>query len=161
MAESLAAVCDVAATYGLGVDIEFMGWRRVDSLGEAIRVLEAAQVRNGGVLIDALHLARTGGSPADLKAVSPGLIRSVQICDAPAAGPCDEAGVIREARSGRLPPGEGELPLPELVAALPAEAAISVEVPVESALPPERRLKHLFDAATTLLERRCATGAKI
>ena len=38
---------------------------------------------------------------------------------------------IQEARSGRLPPGQGTLPLRELIAELPSGTALSVEVPMK------------------------------
>lgn len=37
---------------------------------------------------------------------------------------------LTEARTGRLFPGDGELPLPELLGALPAGASLAVESPV-------------------------------
>jgi sugar phosphate isomerase/epimerase len=149
-----AELCDLAVGFGMGVDLECMAWRRVASFPEAIGVVRAAGRSNGGALVDALHLARTGGSPADLENVSPGLVRSAQLCDAPAARPSSEEAIIREARSGRLPPGEGELPLCQLLAALPDDVTVSVEVPMgESAGPPEVRARRIREATRALFER--------
>jgi sugar phosphate isomerase/epimerase len=154
---SFGALCDLAAGCGMGVDLECMGWRQVASLPAAVRVVQAAGRPNGGVLIDALHLARTGGAPDDLKEVPPELIVSAQLCDAPAAPPATEQAIIQEARAGRLLPGAGELPLCELLAALPAHAAISVEVPTASMQPPEQRARAVHAATRALLER-CREG---
>ncbi|MCY1414279.1 hypothetical protein D9M71_297260 [compost metagenome] len=55
-------------------------------------------------------------------------IHGVQWCDAPALAPVEE-GIIREAREGRLPPGEGQLPLAGLLDVLPPQVHCSVEVP--------------------------------
>jgi hypothetical protein len=57
----------------------------------------------------------------------------------------DEVGV-REARAGRLLPGEGELPLGELLAALPDGIPVAVEAPSASASP-ERLLRASFALA--------------
>ena len=149
---SFADLCDLAAGYGMGVDLECMAWRRVASLPDALRVVEVAGRPNGGVLVDALHLSRTGGTPALIRTVPPARIRSAQLCDAPAELPATQEAIIREARSGRLPPGEGELPLRELLAALPDEVALGVEVPMDGTLPAEVHVRRVHEAARRLLD---------
>ena len=117
---SFAELCDLAAGFDMGVDLECMVWRQITSLPEAVRVVLDAGRSNGGVLVDALYLSRTGGLAADLRDIPPGLIRSVQLCDAPAGTPESTDAIIREDRSGRLPPCEVALPLRELLAGLPS-----------------------------------------
>ena len=150
---SFAALCDLAARFEIGVDLECMAWRKVASFVDAIGVVQAADRPNGGALVDALHLARTGEVPADVLRAPAGFIRSAQLCDAPAARPESEAAVIAEARSGRLPPGEGDLPLRELLSALPDAAALSVEVPVTEGAPPEPHARNVFAATQRLFEK--------
>lgn len=153
LVDRFAALCDLAARYGLGVDLEWMGWRTVRTLDDALAVVTAAGRHNGGILVDALHLARNGGSPADIAKVPHGLIRSVQLCDAGPTAPVGTDAIIAEARTGRLPPGEGVLPLGELLAALPADANLSLEVPMGTALPAGERVRRVHAAAVALLER--------
>lgn len=141
---SFAELCDLAAGFGMGVDLECMAWRRVATFPAALDIIEAAGRPNGGALVDALHLSRTGGSPSDLRAAPAGRIRSAQLCDAPAERPTTAAAIVEEARSGRLPPGQGQLPLCELLAALPDDAAISVEVPTRDPAPPEVRARRIY-----------------
>lgn len=152
MVASFAALCDVAASFGMGVDLECMAWRKVGSLPDAVAVVKAAGRSNGGVLVDALHLSRTGGSPADVRAVPPGLIRSAQLCDAPAARPTSTEAIIQEARGGRLRPGEGDLPLHELLAVLPTDTTLSVEVPMGNAGSAENHVSRIYDATRRLFE---------
>lgn len=152
LVSSFSALCDVAAGFGMGVDLECMAWRRVASLPDAVAVVAAADRANGGVLVDALHLSRTGGSPNNVRAVPPGLIRSAQLCDAPATSPASTEAIIQEARGGRLPPGEGGLPLRELLAALPADTVISAEVPMDNAGPAELRLPRIYEATMRVFE---------
>jgi sugar phosphate isomerase/epimerase len=128
-----------------------MAWRQVASLPDAVRVVEAAGRPNGAVLIDALHLARTGGSPEDVRAVPPGLIRHAQLCDAPAEAPRSMDAIIQEARAGRLLPGDGALPLAALVAALPPTTPLSIEVPITGTVTPEAHLRANLAAARRLL----------
>ena len=149
---NFAALCDLAAGFGIGVDLECMAWRKVASYADAVDVVRAADRRNGGVLVDALHLARTGGVPADVLAAPARLIKSAQLCDAPAMRPESEAAIIAEARSGRLPPGEGELPLRELLSALPDDVVLSVEVPLPAGASPEPHARRVFAAARRLFE---------
>lgn len=158
LAANFAALCDLAAGFGMGVDLECMAWRRVASLADAVRVVAAAGRPNGGVLVDALHLSRTGGTPADVLAVPPGLIVSAQLCDAPAGLPADMDAIIQEARSGRLPPGQGALPLHALLAQLPDETVLSVEVPMGKGRPAEERARLILAATRRLFDDYRQTG---
>lgn len=151
---SFAGLCDLAAGFGMGVDLECMAWRQVASLPDALRVVEAAGHPNGGVLVDALHLFRTGGTAADMRAIPPARIRSAQLCDALAKPPVTQDAIIREARSGRLPPGEGELPLRELLSALSDDVAVGVEVPMDGTASAEAHARRTFNATRKLLESR-------
>jgi sugar phosphate isomerase/epimerase len=113
------------------------------------------------VLVDALHLSRTGGAPEDVRGGLPRLIRSAQLCDARAERPVGDEAIIREARSERLAPGTGHLPLGALLTALPAHAALSVEVPMESGASAEEHALRVFDASRTFLARACGIGASV
>jgi hypothetical protein len=81
------------------------------------------------VLVDALHLSRSGGSPADLEILDPAWLSYCQICDARAARPTEVAELRNEARTGRLYPGQGTLPLTDLLDALPEGIPLGVEAP--------------------------------
>ena len=87
---------------------------------------------NASVLIDALHFSRSGGWPSHIAGIDASLLKYAQICDAVAAIPSEAGDLIREARTGRLLPGEGALPLRDLVAALPAAIPLSIEAPVRA-----------------------------
>jgi sugar phosphate isomerase/epimerase len=136
---NFAALCELARGHGLRVDLEFMRWRPVATLQQACTVVTGAGQDNGGVLVDALHLFRSGGQVADLAGVDPRLLRAVQLCDAPLLAPVEEL-IIAEAREGRMLPGQGQLPLAALVAALPTQLCVSVEVP-SAGVPAEQRLQ--------------------
>ncbi len=154
LAANFAALCNLAARHGMGVDLEFMPWRRVATLSAAANIARAAGRANGGVLVDALHLARSGGAPVDLAGLSDVLLATAQICDAPAVGPATMDAIVAEARAGRLPPGDGALPLDALLNALPATTTLSVEVPMARGGTPAERAALLFRKATALLEGR-------
>lgn len=150
--DNLTALAALAGEFGMGVDLEIMPWRRIGTLTAAVEAAEGTRRANVGVLIDALHLSRSGAIPADLKSVSKGLIQSVQLCDAVAERPADDAALVAEARGGRLLPGEGALPLQDLLGVVPLEARLSVEIP-NIGLPAQEHAKALFDATIAMLGR--------
>jgi sugar phosphate isomerase/epimerase len=128
--ENCARFAEAAAARGRRVALEFMRFRSIDSLATATAVLDHVDDPSVALLIDALHLMRSGGQPADLAALPPERIAYLQLCDAPAAPPAD-GDYIFEARANRLYPGEGGLPLVDIVRALPLETPISLEVPYQ------------------------------
>lgn len=118
-------LAEQAAQRGVRVALEFMAFTSVRSLDHALRVIAESATGNVGVLVDALHLHRSGGQPQDLGRVPGGELAYVQLCDAAVAGPRDLAD---EARHHRLLPGDGHLPLLELVDAAGGDVAMSIEV---------------------------------
>jgi sugar phosphate isomerase/epimerase len=155
--DRFAKLCDLAAPAGLSLDVEFMIWRPVARLEDAVAVVRGAGKRNGGVLVDALHLHRSGGSATDVAALDPALIGSFQLCDARGKAP-DPSEIINEARTDRLPPGEGELPLRELIDALPPGMPLSLEIPMTRSAPelsPVARARRIYRAASAFLSK-CA-----
>jgi len=129
-----AQLCALAATHNMEVDLEFMVWRPIRTFQMAAQVVRDADYSNGKVLIDALHLFRSGGTVVEIQAADPKLIGALQLCDAPLQSPDvnDTPAILAEARAGRLPPMEGKLPLLELIKAVPISTPISVEVPMGS-----------------------------
>src|SRR5262245_52436126 len=77
-AATFAALCDAAGRFGLRVSLEFMRFRNLRTVEESLALLVAADRPNGGVLIDALHLARSGGTPAAVAALPRGRIAYMQ-----------------------------------------------------------------------------------
>ncbi|SAK66124.1 xylose isomerase domain-containing protein [Caballeronia arationis] len=151
LSANFAALCDLAAGYGLRIDLEFMRWRHVGTLGDARRVLDAVARPNAAILVDALHLARSGGTPVEVGELPPAYLKAVQICDAPSASPAGDEAIIREAREGRLPPGHGALPLTALLHSLPSGTVISAEMPF-AALGAAERLALAFKASKRVIE---------
>jgi sugar phosphate isomerase/epimerase len=125
---------------------------RAISLAHAASIVAKAKRSNASVLIDALHFSRSGGLPAH--GLDPALLRYAQICDAcpDMPGPTDTPALIREAHTGRLLPGEGVLPLAELVAALPAGVRLAIEAPCRAIadLPTLERARRAFRALSAL-----------
>ncbi len=154
--ERFGDLCDRAAQYGLHVGLEFAIYTGVRTLAHAADVVAKSKRSNASVLIDALHFSRSGGLPAHVAQVDASLFRYAQICDAgpDMPGPTDTPALIREARTGRFLPGEGVLPLKELVAALPPGVPLAIEAPCRTTaeLPALERAKRAYRALTALVE---------
>lgn len=127
--ENFARLCEAAGPFGLRPALEFIPYTQVVTLAHAVGMLQAADAANAGLLLDILHLSRSGGSPCDLTRVAPALINFAHICDAPAAIPQTVSELRHEAREARLYPGEGALPIAAFLAALPAGTPIALEAP--------------------------------
>jgi sugar phosphate isomerase/epimerase len=142
-ADHFAQLCDTALTFEIRPVIEPMAYTQARNLAEAFQIASGDPGHRGGLLIDALHFQRLGGRPQDLSAFDASWFPYMQACDAPLVMPADferpgrlprgqstdVAPIAMEGRAFRLLPGEGALPLVQLLEALPAQIPISVEAP--------------------------------
>jgi sugar phosphate isomerase/epimerase len=119
LVSSFAQLCQLAAPLGLTVDLEFITFSDISTLGLAYGLVREAGCSNGGILIDTLHFDRAQATCAELGAISPSLFRFAQLCDAPKALSPSRDDLIRTAREERLYLGEGDIPVKEIMAHLP------------------------------------------
>jgi sugar phosphate isomerase/epimerase len=141
-ADRLAELVRLARPYRVRPVIEFTAWRPIRTLAGAVAIVRGSD--GAGLLLDTLHIQRCGVTAGELAAVDPALLGYLQLCDAPARPPHGigvpaqiprgqdvDAGddAVLEARTGRLLPGEGELPLAELLEVLPDSLPVSAETP--------------------------------
>lgn len=123
-------LAEAAAQHGIRMTMEFMPYRGMKTLDSALAVHAAVAHPNAKLLIDAIHLSRSGAGVADIAAIPDrSIIGHFHICDAPAIAPERIEDKQAESRVGRLYPGEGGLPLAELMALLPSDCSISLEAP--------------------------------
>lgn len=129
-AEAFRELCGEATKLGLEAALEFMPFRGVATLRDALHVVSVAGHAAGSLLIDNHHLARAGATPADLASVPPGRLAYAQLCDVPASASSDLSAeaIMQEALERRTLPGAGSLPCREFVAALPPGTPISLEI---------------------------------
>jgi sugar phosphate isomerase/epimerase len=156
--ERFGELCERAASAGVVVVLEFLPIFTIATLAAAAAVVEEVGQPNGGVLVDTLHLARSGGSPDELRGLRPGLVPYLQLADAPAEPPGRDRDALRdEALHGRLLPGDGELALDAVLAAVP-DVPLSLElrsVALMGARPdPTDRARAVFTATERLLSGR-------
>ncbi len=128
-AEKFSALCGHAATRGVGIVLEFMVFTDCKTLDDAFAIVRDAGQPNGRILIDTLHVARAGHRPEDIGAYDPALFPYIQLSDGPASiDIADHEACLYDAREGRLAPGEGELPLREMLRFIDPAIPIGVEV---------------------------------
>ncbi len=154
LAANVARFCADAAERGLRIMLEFIPYSEIRSLEDAAALLAEVQPADAGILVDAIHLSRSGGHPADIVRHDPELFTYAHLCDVPAAPPPPE-GLRPEARGGRLYPGEGGLWLDDFVAAFRPGTPMVVEAPnaARSALPPLERARLAAVTTRNLLRR--------
>lgn len=128
-ADKFAELCQLAQPLGLTIDLEFPSWTETPSLGEAARVLRAADQPNAGLLVDLLHFARSDSTVEELRTLPREWFHFVHVCDAPREVPVTTEEAIHTARFERMFPGEGGIPMHEILAALPDGIPYALEIP--------------------------------
>jgi sugar phosphate isomerase/epimerase len=157
LTDNFAALCDLAAPYGLHPHLEFMPWTDARNLEQAVRIVDNAGRENGAVLVDAFHFDRSASRLEDLAAVPASRLRYAQLCDVAGPRPADMAEILRQARSERRFPGEGDCDLTGLLRCLPANIPLSLEIPtvklLEQGVSGLQRAQMALNATRELLAR--------
>lgn len=108
MTEEFALLCRQAAERGTRVLFEMLpaAYSKAPSLDAVLAITRGSGARNGGIMLDNLHLLRTGTTPADmLRKLTPKDLIGVEINDGYLALPLKfDDSVINK----RLLPGDGE-----------------------------------------------------
>jgi sugar phosphate isomerase/epimerase len=127
MLEQLHRFAEMSGERGMGATIEFMPVSTIPDLASGLAVINEIGNENLKLVIDCMHLCRSGGTAAELATCERAAIGYLQVCDVPTAPSL--LGYGEEAKHHRLPPGEGELPIAEILAATPSEVPIGIEIP--------------------------------
>lgn len=127
--DKLGRLMELGERSGIRVNLEFGLFTEVKTINAASRLLEELAQPAGGLLIDALHWQRSGGTLDEIAALPARWLGYAQFCDAPEQGPApgNDAGILEEAIDGRLFLGEGGLELRGLMAALPQTLPLAIE----------------------------------
>lgn len=153
LADNFAALAELAQSYGLTPNMEFMPWTEVKDLADAADLLHQAGHPNSGLLIDSIHFDRSASSAEDIAALPPEWFRYLQLCDAVAERPETTEELLYQARVGRLLPGQGGLNILAPLRYLPEELPICIEAPVVTnvPVPPRERAAAALEAARATL----------
>ncbi|WP_237751528.1 sugar phosphate isomerase/epimerase [Sphingobium sp. DC-2] len=154
--DKLIELAELAASFGIGLAIEFYPPSQVRTLAETLAEIDRTGRADIGVTADLLHIVRGGELEQSMALLSDPRVRLGQIADGPAGMPADR--IEWEAGIQRLLPGEGAFDIAAFAAALAPGIPLSVEVPQQSALDAGmsslERARAAVDAALGALEAR-------
>ncbi len=81
--DKIAALVEQAAKVGLETVIEFVPVFTISTLSEAVSAVHHVGGGKLQILVDCMHLFRSGGTACDLRALDSEMIGYVQLCDVP------------------------------------------------------------------------------
>ncbi len=119
-AESLYRMCEAVRGTPVRIALEFMRFTCVKRLSDAVHIVDRIDHEAIGILIDTLHWQRAGEPIENAASIDPACFPYVQLCDGLLDCADDHATLIHDALDLRSAPGDGELPLREMLAALPS-----------------------------------------
>ena len=150
--DQFAKIASMADALGIETAVE-IGPGPVPNLHAALAAVRHVGNPNFRLLIDTMHFFRSGSGAEDIAQLDPSLIGYVQLCDVPAVS--RHSTYLEEALYERMVPGTGEVPLFDILAALPAQLVLGIEVPqrslAEAGIGPHERVARCVEATRNLL----------
>ena len=150
--DEFGLLAEMVAARGMETTIEFAPSLTISDLSAALSAVRHVARLDFRLLIDTMHLVRSGHTASDLATIDPALIGYAQLSDNTIR---QRGSVYREDSIDRMVPGEGELPLREILAVLPPDIVIGLEVPMrsraEAGEPTQERARRCIRAARDLL----------
>jgi sugar phosphate isomerase/epimerase len=151
--DQFGTLSELAALRAIETVVEPVPGLTVADLPTALAATEHVGRNDFRLLIDTMHLVRSGSGPADIAALDPAVIGYAQLNDTTLQPRLDN--YMEEAMFERMVPGEGELPLADILSALPADVVLEIEVPRRelalAGVSPIDRLRPCVEAARRLL----------
>src|SRR6202008_1197698 len=123
--DQFGVLAETAAGFGIEVMLEFVPIFAVADLATAHRIVQAVGRPDLKLMIDTMHVARCGATADDLAAIAPEAHGYARLCDCPIKPVIPD--YMDEAMHQRLAPGDGELALRDMLAALPRDRIVGLE----------------------------------
>ena len=151
--DQFAMLTDLAAERGMHTTLEMMPGSVIGDLDAAVAAVRHVGRPEFQLLIDTMHLVRSGADADDIRALDPTLIGYAQLSDMPVIDGIEDYLVA--ATFERMIPGTGTLPVEDILDALPRDVPVGLEVPMrslaEAGVAPVDRLRPCVDAARALV----------
>ena len=128
-ADQLSYLCSLAEAGNITICLEFMKFTSVKSLSDALEIIKLIDAHNIGILLDLLHVVRSGTTMSEIAACDPNLFPYVQWCDGnqqPIGW--SDSELITDALDDRLIPAQGELNALEFESLFDEGVPFSIEV---------------------------------
>lgn len=129
LSDTLGQLAELTAQYDMSPVLEFFPWTNVPDLHTVLSVVEKAGPKVG-VLVDSLHFNRSGSSLEKLAEVDAARLPFMHLCDAPIMPTYTTEDLLFAGRAERLPPGEGEINLTDIVRLMPRDIPMALEIPM-------------------------------
>jgi sugar phosphate isomerase/epimerase len=150
--DQLAMLTEMAAERGIGTTIEMAPRATIGDPTTVVAAIEHVGRPDLRLTVDTMHWARAGYGAVELRELGPEKIGYVQLSDTTRTPRMKS--YMQEATYERMAPGDGELPLAEILGAVPADVVIGLEIPMrrlaESGVGPMDRLRPCVAAAREL-----------
>ena len=153
--ELFGELCDLADSFGINLALEFIGWAEtIKDIRTARTIVEKADRKNGGIIYDTLHHYFGGSSFRDLEELPTDYIFTVHIADANDM----DIHPMEIGRHHRVFPGEGVIPIPEILDILHAkgyQGSLALELFNDKYLtrPPLEVAREGFECMTRILSK--------
>jgi sugar phosphate isomerase/epimerase len=152
--DQLAVLVTMAAERGMGTTIEMAPGMTMGDPATVVAAIEHVGRPDLRLALDTMHWARSGYGAAELRELGPARIGYAQLSDTTLKPRMKS--YLAEAMYERMAPGDGELPLAEFLAEVPADVVVGLEIPLrslaESGVGPLERLRPCVAAARALLD---------
>ena len=149
--DQFGQLAELAAARGLACSVEFVPGLVVGDIATGMDAVRHVGRPDFKLVIDTMHVGRSGCSAAELARADSSLFGYIQICDCM----IETSNAAWEQGYERMVPGDGELPLEDFLNALPADLPIGIEIPQrslsEAGRGPRERLAPCVSAAGALL----------
>ena len=109
LVEAFAGLCRESEQYGATIGFEVMGCAMIDNIPDAIRLVEMAGARNGGLIIDIYQVVHQGWTFEQIRQIPLRYLLNVELNDGSVPGTPDEDP------SGRKFCGEGNYDIQGLI----------------------------------------------
>jgi sugar phosphate isomerase/epimerase len=110
--ESFAQLCTEAANYGATIGFELMPFAMIDTLKDALAMVEGAGAKNGGIILDTWHLAKLGIPFEEVARMPKRYLISVELNDGTYQAPWS---LFEDTINHRRLCGEGEFEVPRFI----------------------------------------------
>jgi sugar phosphate isomerase/epimerase len=151
--DQFGVLAEMSSARGMTSSIELSPNLTISNLASAVAAVRHVGRKEFALLLDTMHLGRSGATAAEIAALDPAMIGYVQLCDAPLEP--TNPNYMDEATFDRMIPGEGELPLREYLSIMPRDVVVSLEVPsrtlTKAGISLRDRLERSVKAARALL----------
>ena len=108
--EAFAALCKEAREYGATIGFEFMASAMIDNLQDALTLVETAGAKNGGLILDIVHVVTLGISTEELNRIPLQYLINVELNDGTLPG-----SPRHDASRARRFCGEGEFDIKSFI----------------------------------------------